>query len=304
MNFMFPLLADVDTVETTPAPVPVPSTDLTETAAASTSAVMESFSHVTAQFIQFAPKVLAALAVMIIGYLVARLLAKAIMAVSERLGLQRAAESGGMVQSMRQVGIEKTLPQIVGVIVFWLLLGVFAVAAFDILDLPALTGAMEKVIAYIPKLLVATFVVVLGLLLAAFLKGVVATSADRVGITYAPQLATGVYWILALMTFIAAFDQLQIEFKLLNEAILIAFAALALGFGLSFGLGGRDVMAGILAGYYVRQRMHSGDRVQVAGYEGIVREVGPVSTIIETSEDGMMYRHSIPNAKMLNEAVR
>lgn len=63
-------------------------------------------------------------------------------------------------------------------------------------------------------------------------------------------------------------------------------------------------MAGILAGYYVRQRMHTGDRVQVGGYEGVVREVGPVATIIETNEAGLMYRHSIPNSKMLNEAVR
>jgi hypothetical protein len=290
------LLADIDVVG--------PAENLTQTATESTSAVMHSFSNVAASFIQFAPKVVAALVIIIIGYVVARLLSKAITTVSVRLGLQRAAESGGLAQSMKQVGIEKTLPQIVGVIVFWLMLGVFAVAAFDILDLPALTGAMEKVIAYIPKLLVATFVVVLGLLLAAFLKGVVATSADRVGITYAPQLASAVYWILALMTFIAAFDQLQIEFKLLNEAILIAFAALALGFGLSFGLGGRDVMAGILAGYYVRQRMHSGDRVQIAGYEGVVREVGPVATVIETTEAGLTYRHSIPNARMLSEAVR
>lgn len=290
------LLADVDAAN--------PAENLAATATESTNAVMHSFREVADQFVQFAPKVAAALVVIVLGYLVARLLAKAVIAISERLGLQRAAESGGLVQSMRQVGIEKTMPQIVGTIVFWLMLGVFAIAAFDILQLPALTGAMEKVIAYIPKLLVATFVVVLGLLLAAFLKGVVATSADRVGITYAPQLASAVYWVLALLTFIAAFDQLEIKFNLLNEAILIALGALALGFGLSFGLGGRDVMAGILAGYYVRQRMHSGDRVQVAGYEGIVREVGPVATIIETDEGGMMYRHSIPNAKMLNEAVR
>jgi small-conductance mechanosensitive channel len=265
---------------------------------------MDSFAHISAQFIQFAPKIIMAIVVIVIGYIVARLVSKAVTAIAERLGLQRAAESGGMVASMQQVGVERTVPQIVGVIIFWLLICVFAVASFDILDMPALTGAMEKVIAYIPKLLVATFVVVLGLLLAAFLKGVVATSADRVGITYAPQLANACYWILALMTFIAAFDQLQIEFKLLNEAILIGFAAIALGFGLSFGLGGRDVMAGILSGYYVRQRLHTGDRVQIAGLEGIVREVGPVATIIETQEAGMTYRHSVPNAKMLNEAVR
>lgn len=280
------------------------ATELKETATDSTNAVMDSFQQVLGQFVHLAPRAIAACVVLIVGFIIARLVSSAVTAIAERLGLQRAADNGGLVKSMQQVGIERTVPQIVGIIVFWLLMCVFLFASFDILDMPALTGAMEKVIAYIPKLLVATFVVVLGLLLAAFLKGVVATSADRVGITYAPQLATACYWVLAMLTFIAAFDQLQIEFKLLNEAILIAFAALALGFGLSFGLGGRDVMAGILAGYYVRQRMNTGDRVQVAGYEGVVREVGPVATIIETQEEGMMYRHSIPNAKMLSEAVR
>jgi small-conductance mechanosensitive channel len=147
-------------------------------------------------------------------------------------------------------------------------------------------------------------VVVVGLLVAGFLRGVVATSADRVGITYAENLADAVYYVLALMTFIGAFDQLHIEFGILKELIQIAAAGLALGCGLAFGLGGRDVMAGILAGYYLRQRMHAGDRIHVAGMEGTVRDVGPVATVIETEEDGLLNRHSIPNTKMLNEAVR
>src|SRR5690606_17988147 len=96
-----------------------PAENLTETAVHSTSAVMHSFQHVASQFVLFAPKVLAALVVLIIGYLLARLLARAITTIAERLGLQRAAESGGLVQSMQQVGIDRTVPQIVGTIFFW-----------------------------------------------------------------------------------------------------------------------------------------------------------------------------------------
>ena len=91
---------------------------------------------------------------------------------------------------------------------------------------------------------------------------------------------------------------------MLNYAILIVLGGLALGFGLALGLGGRDVMAGILAGYYLRQRLAAGDEVDVAGMQGTVREVGPVATIIETDEHGLLNRHSVPNTKMLNEAVR
>ena len=48
----------------------------------------------------------------------------------------------------------------------------------------------------------------------------------------------------------------------------------------------------------------SGDQVSVAGLEGTVREVGPVATIIETDEHGLLNRHSVPNTKMLNDAIR
>ena len=150
----------------------------------------------------------------------------------------------------------------------------------------------------------ATVIVVVGLFAATFLRGVIATSTDRLGISYAEHLANGCYYTLALLTFILAFQHLGIEFELLNYLILLVCGGLAFGFGLALGLGGRDVMAGILAGYYLRQRLAAGDSVDVAGMQGTVREVGPVATVIETDEHGLINRHTVPNTKMLNEAVR
>jgi len=267
-------------------------------------AIVASFNHAFGQIIGLLPNVVAMLVVLVVGYIVAHVLDRFATALSQSLGLETAAERSGLMASMKQVGIHRSVPSIVGQIVFWLTMCVFLTAAFNILGLQAVSAAMETIVAYIPNLLVATVVVVVGLLVAGFLRGVVATSADRVGISYAENLANGVYYVLALMTFIGAFDQLHIEFGLLKELILIAFGGLALGFGLAFGLGGREVMGGILAGYYTRQRLHSGDRVHVAGMEGTVREVGPVATVIETEEDGLLNRHSVPNTRMLSEAVR
>lgn len=267
-------------------------------------AVQQSFNRAFGDIVSWLPNMLAMLVVVVIGYIVARVLDKFATALSQSLGLQTAAERSGLVASMKQVGIKHNVPAIVGQMVFWLTMCLFLAAAFNILKIPAVSDAMEKFFGYIPNLLVATVVVVVGLLLAGFLRGVIATSADRVGISYAENLANAVYYVLALVTFIGAFDQLHIEVGILKELILIAFGGLALGFGLAFGLGGRDVMGGILAGYYLRQRMHAGDRIQVAGMDGTVRDVGPVATVIETEEDGLLNRHSVPNTKMLNEAVR
>jgi len=267
-------------------------------------AFTSSFNSVFSQLPYVLAGVVAMLVVLIVGYAVAKLVSRAVVALSDTIGLERAADRSGLAQSMKKVGIERGVSWILGQIVFWLLMSLFLATAFNLLGLETVSTALEQVVSYIPRLLVAAVVVIIGLLVASLVRGVIATAADRVGITYAERLAGGCYWVLALMTFLAAFDQLGIELALIKELILIAFAALAFGFALAFGLGGRDVMGGILAGYYTRQRLHAGDRVSVAGMTGTVREVGPVATVIETEEEGLMNRHSIPNSKMLSEAVR
>ena len=275
-----------------------------ETVTVSKQALVDSFTMAWSQVIGLAPKMVAMVVVLVVGYVLARWVGSFIAVVSEKIGLQTAAEKSGLAKSMHDVGIRRPLPAIVGGIVFWLLMCVFVMAAFNILGLDSVSAAMGEVVNYIPRLLVAPVVVVIGLLAATFLRGVVATSADRVGLTYAEYLAGGCYWVLSLLTFIAAFNQLGIQFALLEKLILIGSAGLAAGFALAFGLGGRDVMSGILSGYYVRQRLQAGDTVSVAGFEGTVREVGPVATVIETRENGIIHRHSVPNARMLQEAVR
>jgi small-conductance mechanosensitive channel len=277
-----------------------------ETSAAQTAlnTVQNNFHQAYDQIINFAPRVAAMVVVLVVGYLIALWIGRAITLLCEKIGLQRAADSSGLAASMQHMGIKRNVSGIVGTIVFWLLMCMFLMAACEILALPGMSAAMDEVVRYIPKLLVATVVVVVGLLIASFLRGIVATSADRVGLSYAEHLASGLYYVLALLTFYTALHELGMDLDLLKDLILIAFGGMAIGLGLAFGLGGREVIAGILAGYYVRQRLQAGDHVSVAGMEGTVRDVGPVATVIETDENGLLNRHSVPNTKMLNEAVR
>jgi len=268
-------------------------------------AVGESFKAAYLQFATLAPNVLGMVVLLVVGYFVAKVLDRAVSALCHSLGLQKAAERGGLVGSMKQVGITRTLPEIVGRVVFWLMLCVFLSAGFKVLGLTAVSETVDALIAYVPKLFAAIAITVIGLLFATFIRGIVATSTDRVGITYAEYLANACYYILVLTTFLTAAKRLELDdFKLVEQMILIAFAAVAVGFGLAIGLGGKDTMAGILAGYYTRQRLQNGDRVTVGTMEGVVRDVGPTATTIETVEDGLITRHSVPNVKMINEAVR
>jgi small-conductance mechanosensitive channel len=262
------------------------------------------FQTLYGQTTEFLPKAIVAVVVLLVGYVVARLVAKLVTTLGEKINLQYAAERGGLVDSLKQIGVKRSVPAIFGTVVFWTLIVLFVMSAAKALGFDELSEAMNEVFVYMPNVLAALVIVVIGLLAASFLRGVVAASADRVGVSYAAGLANIAYYAVVLVTLMAAFEKISIEFELLNQAILIVLGGMAIAFGLAVGLGGRDVVAGILSGYYLRQRLQAGDFVTIGTLEGRVREVGPVATIVETEEDGLMNRRSVPNTKMLHEAVR
>src|SRR5437879_6038656 len=132
---------------------------------------VNSFQQAFSQTIALAPRVLAMAVVLVIGYIAARLVGRVVAALSDRIGLPTAAERGGLVESMKRVGISRSVSNILGQIVFWFLMCVFLMAAFNILELQALSDAMQSVVAYIPKLLVATAVVESGRLTANSRRG-------------------------------------------------------------------------------------------------------------------------------------
>ncbi len=280
------------------------SASIRKTAHTARQSLEQAFTQAYDQFLALVPNVLAVIVILIAGYVTARLVAKLVSALAEKLSLHQIAERGGLVASMRQLGIKRPVNAVLGTLAFWLLMFVFLMAAFNVLGFTDVTTAMQIAGAYIRHLFKAGIVVVVGLLAATFLRGVVATSADRGGITHAQGLASACYYLLVVMTLMAGFAQLEIQFELLNYAILIVLGGISTAFGLAVGFGGREVAGGILAGYYLRQRIQAGDIVTIGDLEGTVREIGPVSTVIETEKDGLMNRRSVPNTKMLNEAVR
>jgi small-conductance mechanosensitive channel len=277
---------------------------LSGTAHKTQKALTTTFDGLYDQTMNWVPNAIVAVLVLLVGYVIARLVAKLVTTLGEKLNLQYAAERGGLVESLKQIGIKRSVPAIFGTVVFWALIVLFVMSAANAVGFTEISKAMDAVFGYMPNVLGALVIVVVGLLAASFLRGVVAASADRVGVSHASGLANAAYYAVVLVTLLAAFQKISIQFELLNQAILIVLGGMALAFGLAVGLGGRDVVGGILAGYYLRQRLQAGDFVSVGTLEGRVRDVGPVATIVETEEGGLMNRRSVPNTKMLHEAVR
>jgi len=236
---------------------------------------------------------------MLVGYVANRLT----VGLCERLGFDQAAERSGLVQLLNRIGIETTPSWLMGAIVLGLVMCAFLTVGANVLGFNAFGDAVARLAGYIPRILLAGVVTIVGLLLATLLRGAVVAAGQRANVPGAERFGSACFYAAAFVVIFAAFEQLQIQMQLLGQAFLIAFSSMALAVGLAVGLGSRDVIAGMIAGHYIRRQFQPGDPVSVAGLEGIVREVGTVTTVVETDDDGLLKRHSVPNVKMLNEAV-
>jgi hypothetical protein len=266
--------------------------------------IQDDYTLVKQKIVEYIPKLIGFLLILVIGWFIAWALARVARMIAENLGLQSAAERSGLAQSMRDVGIERTLPQILSQVVYWVVVILTLMLSIEKLDITGFHDSVIAILNFFPKFIVAMITLVIGLLLAKFLRGVVATSVDRMGLNYAETLANIIYLAVVVVLLHEVCGQLGLKLELLQHILLIGFSGAMLGIGLAVGLGGRDVVNGILAGYYVRQNMKSGDRVTVGEIVGTVREVGPVSTILDVQVAGVTTQKIVPNSKMLHEAVR
>jgi hypothetical protein len=212
------------------------------------------------RFFGFLPNLLGFIVILIVGYIIAKVVAGITAKALEKLGLDRRLH-----ESEAHNYVEKVLPGAspskgIAAVVFWLVFAFFIVAAIGALQIPAVTTFMNQVLAYLPNVIVAILIFVI----ASIIAGAVAAAATRLmGDTPTGKVVAGV--VPALVMVIAMFmilNQLHIAEQIVTIAFAATMFALALGLALAFGLGGRDVARRMLEDAYAngqraRQQMRS-----------------------------------------------
>ena len=228
-------------------------------------AVFLSLSNALNSFLAAIPLVIGALLIIVIGWIIAGALARLVTEVLARAGADRLfAEHGGQVYGARSREIK---PSVVGgELVKWLVRLVFLVAAANVLGLTQVSELLNDVLLWIPNLIVAAIILLVAPLLARFVRGTIEVGAGQMGFTNAPLLGRIAEIAIIAFAVIIAINQIGIAANLVNTLFIGVVAALALAFGLAFGLGGRDVAGQLTQSWYeqsqataARVRAHQGE---------------------------------------------
>jgi hypothetical protein len=214
------------------------------------------------------PKIIGFALILFAGWFIASLIERGLAAMLRAIKFNDLAERAGLADFVRKMGMNTDAAGMIGLVVKWFVRLIALVVAFDALGLPAVSDVLRQLLLWLPNVVVALVVLVIGGLAARALSNVVRGAANEAGLSNADFLskaATIVVWAFAI---VVAVNQLGIATELVNTLFMAIVGAVALGLGLAFGLGGRETAAEILRKAYAKAQEKSGEIKQVAQNAG------------------------------------
>ncbi len=201
---------------------------------------INAFGNALSGVFSFIPRLVGFLVILLVGWIVGIAVDKALTALLRKVGFDRLSNRIGMTNLERRMGMKMDSAQLLGRVAFWFIFLLFLVPATDALGLPTVSNTLTTLVDYIPNIFVAILVLFLGTLLGVFAGDLVrgTTSASRVG--HPEVFGNIVRWAIIGFACLIALQQLQIAPALITVLFSAIVGGLALAFGLSFGLGGRE----------------------------------------------------------------
>jgi len=203
-------------------------------------------------FGELIPALLGALIIVFAGYLLAKVLESVVQRFLRRVGLNRLLERGGVMQAVERSGAHIDPVRVVSNLVFWLVMFAVILVAANALGLESLASVFGELVSYIPSVIAAIVIVLVGIVLGQFVGGLIAASAGALhgGRALARVGTAGVILLAVFM----ALQELGIATDIVTTAFAILFGAIALALALAFGLGNRALAGEITREWYERYR--------------------------------------------------
>jgi hypothetical protein len=217
-------------------------------------AVMVSATGALQNFLGFLPALVGAILILVIGWIVAGLIATVVERALKTVGFERAAQSTGIAGFIKRSGSDWTASAIVAEIVKWFIRLIAIQAAASVLGLDQISQIINAILLWLPNLVVAIAIIVIGALIGRFVGGVVRGSTAQMGFSNPELLATIANYAIVVFAVIAAVDQLGIAETVVNTLFIGLVATVALATGLAFGLGGQQTAGRITEGWYTKGR--------------------------------------------------
>ena len=252
---------------------------------------------ITTRLIAHLPEILAALLILLAGWLIGRWLRRLTVGLGERLyrRLDRSGRSPDVDQTVRS----PTVLRLIGNLVFWSTIVLFATVAVDVAGLTAVRTWLGRLVTYLPQLLVGLLIIVAGYLLSGIVRGFVRDALASARVPQSDALGRLAQLVTIVAAVIIGIDQMGVRVGLITTVLSIVIAAFLGGLSLAFGLGARSLVANLVGAHHARRYLRPGERARIGNLSGEVIELTPTGIVL-AGESGRVH---VPASRFHEEAL-
>lgn len=242
-------------------------------------------SRVWEKFLNFAPSIIEAFALIVLGLLVGYLFKYLSLRLSKGINLllDRILKKGFFVR----IRLSPSFIDLFSKVVFWAVFLFFATAAAQILGLEAFSIWLNRVVAYIPTLLVGGLIIVAGIILSAFARDFTTSALASAEIPHNKLIGGIVQGVTLITAIVIGLDQIGIEVTFLVIIISVFLGTLFGSFTLAMALGSRDLIGNLIGVHYLQQQYQLGQKIKLGDIVGTILEFTPLSVVLSTEEGRM-----------------
>ncbi|MCA9392391.1 hypothetical protein KC614_04310 [candidate division WWE3 bacterium] len=197
-------------------------------------------------FLSYLPNIIAALVIFAVGWIVAGTVKRLVIKLLEVTQIEPFAEKVGIGSALKRVGASVTPNELLGEVVRWAVVLVFLNPTVEILGLSQVTVLINSTLLYIPRVIVAALILMLGIIFADLTSQFVKGTAAALGTNAANALEVITKYSIITFVVLAALSELGIAETLITTLFTGLVAMVAIAGGLAFGLGGKDLAAELL----------------------------------------------------------
>jgi hypothetical protein len=194
----------------------------------------------------FLPKLFWAIVALVVGWLLAKYLLFIVVRGLKAVNFNVLTEKAGIDNFFKQGGVKKTTIDILGIVIYWLTILLAILVAFTVLGLSDVSALVKQVAFFIPNVIVAVLILVIGLYFARFFADAVVAYAKNVGIEDADLMGRVTRYAIMIFVVTIALAQVNVGADIIRWTFFILLAGIVLALALAFGLGGQKWAAGQL----------------------------------------------------------
>ena len=185
--------------------------------------------------------------------------------------------------------------------VYWIVILLVLITASDTLGWNTLSEQISRLIAFLPNLLLAVVIFILGTYMASFVRSLLATAIGSLGISTGKIVSSFVFYLLFVVVSLTAMNQAGIDTSIISNNLLLILGAVMAAAAISYGIASKDILANILAGHFGKHAYPTGCIIEFEGYRGMVVGRSSISLTIQQENNELLV---IPYHRVISQNVR